>query len=162
MKKYLPLIVCLLLTGTSCKELSDTSRKDKTDIGKEKDAIKAVIEEEKNAFFSQDYSRMADTWVRGPSSAKVFLDSTGHTTQDGWDEISKGDQEGVKDNSWDRKQTTLTFSNYQIHVMNHSAWVLLDAHWEGGLSLNQTRICVLTKIDGKWRFTLMAMQRITP
>jgi hypothetical protein len=158
MKKYLlTLFALLFLAGTSCKE--------KIDI--EKEAIKAVIEEEKNAFFGQDYARMAETWVQEPSSFKVFLTNKGYSKDEGWDAISKSDQKNVQDNSWDRKLMTLTFSNYQIDVMNNSAWVLLDAHWEGiykgdTTSMYQTRINVLKKVDGKWKFTLMAMQAITP
>lgn len=160
MKKlvYIALTI-VLLAGISCQT--------KTDIEKEKVAIKAVIEEEKNAFFAQDYDRMAETWAQEPSSYKVYMDDKGYTKYEGWDAISKHDQGNVRDTSFDRKSINLSFTNYQFDIMNNSAWCLFDAQWAGiskGDTINsyQTRIVVLKKVNREWKFTLMAMQSIIP
>jgi|PlaIllAssembly_1097288.scaffolds.fasta_scaffold245412_2 hypothetical protein len=139
----------------------------KVDIEKEKEAIKAVIEEEKNAYMSQDFTRMSETWAQESSSIKVYMNIKGYTKDEGWDAISKRDQGNVQDTSWDRKLAKFDFNNYQINVINNSAWVLFDAHFwgirnEDTISVYQTRIDVLKKVDGKWKFTFMAMQSITP
>lgn len=158
MKKHLMVLVTLIfLIGISCKE--------KIDVAKERDAIKAVFEEEKIGFLNQDYARMAETWIQEPSSIKISMTDKGQTIFDGWDAVSKEDQRATKDNSWDRKLVTVSFTNYQIDVMNTSAWVLCETHWNGiykndTINLLQTRINVLKKVDGKWKFSLMAIYNI--
>jgi ribosomal protein S8 len=155
MKKHLMVLVTLIfLVGFSCNE--------KIDLTKEKEAIKAVFEEEKNGFLNQDYVRMSETWIQEPSSVKITMTDKGQTKLDGWDAVSKEDQRATKDNSWDRKLVTVNFANYQIDVMNTSAWVMCETHWNGifnndTINLVQTRINVLKKIDGKWKFALMAI-----
>jgi hypothetical protein len=57
MKKVLfPFIALIMLTYISCKE--------KVDIAKEKEAIKAVFEQEKTAYFKQDYAGIGEFWVK--------------------------------------------------------------------------------------------------
>lgn len=152
-------LTAILLAALACQE--------KTDTEKEKEAIIAVIEEEKDAFFSQDYSRMAETWVQDPVSLKVYMDKKGYTRYEGWDAISKHDQGNVQDTSIDRNSIKLSFANFQFNIMNNSAWGFFDAHWTGiskgdTIDSYQTRIVVLKKVDGEWKFTLMAIQTITP
>jgi hypothetical protein len=158
MKRHLMVLVTLIfLVGISCEE--------KIDVTKEKEAIKAVFEEEKIGFLNQDYARMAETWIQEPSSIKIFMTDKGQTKFDGWDAVSKEDQSGTKDNSWDRKLVTVSFTNYQIDVMNTSAWVMCETHWNGiykndTINVVQTRINVLKKVDGKWKFALMAIYNL--
>lgn len=158
MKKILlALFVLSFLATTSCQEKIDTA--------KEEAAIKAVFEEEKDAFFSQDAARMAETWIQEPSSVKIYMTDKGQTKSDGWSAISKHDQENIKDNSWDRKLVKLVFSDFQINVRNTNAWVMCAAKWDGifrsdTLSSSQTRINILKKVSGKWKFELMAIYQI--
>jgi|WetSurMetagenome_2_1015567.scaffolds.fasta_scaffold160377_1 hypothetical protein len=160
MKKYLPfLLVIVLVAGAAFKE--------KVDIEKEKEAIKAVLQEEKAGFFNQDLKMMNDTWVQDPYSCKFNLGAKGFTGNLGFDEISKRSQKEVEDTSWDRKLVTATYSNYQFNISKTSAWVVCNLHWQGtykgeALTLDQTRINVLAKVDGKWKLNLMAMQTVNP
>jgi len=156
MKKYLLVLFALIfLTGTSCKE--------KIDIEKEKEAIKAVFEQEKAGFFSQNFAAMAETWVQEPSSVKVYMYPEGQRKFEGWDAISQQDQKNVADTTWDRKSVNLTFRNFQINLLDdEAAWVMCEALWEGvyqgnPMSMVQTRINILEKIDGKWKYALMAI-----
>jgi len=156
MKKYLlPLFAFILLAVTSCQK--------KIDIEKEKEAIKAVFEQEKDAFFKQDYVSMSNYWVNEPSSIKMFISSKGQTKYEGGDNIIASEKKETEDNSWDRKLVTATFTNYQIDIMNNSAWVLCETHWKGIIrndTINdhvQTRISVLKKVDGSWKFALMSI-----
>jgi len=160
MKKlvYVSLTV-ILLACLSCQK--------KTDTEKEKTAIEAVIEQEKDAFFARDINMMAETWAQEPSSLKVYMNDKGYTKYEGWDAISKHDQSNLQDTSFDRKAVTLSFTNFQFDIMGNSAWGLFDAHWAGisngdTIDSYQTRIVVLKKLDGEWKFTLMAMQSINP
>ena len=151
----------LLLTAVIFIALS--SCEEKMDIEKEKEAIKAVFEQEKDGFFAQDLNAMAETWVQEPSSVKIFMSAEGQTKFEGWDAISKKSREEVADTTWDRKQFTVTFKDYQINILDdESAWVMCNALWEGTyqgapMKTVQTRIQVLEKTDGKWKFALMAL-----
>ena len=66
MKKLLfTFIAFSLMTGASCQK--------KADIEKEKEAIKAVIEEETDAFVDQDIERVEATWKQDSKSRKIFF-----------------------------------------------------------------------------------------
>jgi ketosteroid isomerase-like protein len=156
MKNWVVLFTAVIFIALcSCKE--------KIDIEKEKEAIKAVFEQEKEGFFARDFDAMAETWIQEPSSVKIFMSAEGQTKFEGWDAISKNSRQDVADTTWDSKQVTLTFKNYQINILDdESAWVMCDALWEGTyqnapMSSTQTRILVLKKTDGKWKFALMAL-----
>jgi hypothetical protein len=157
MKKYLTtLLLLVFITGTSCNE--------KTDPEKEKEAIKALIEQEKDGFFSQNFSLMAETWVQEPSSVKIYFNSSkGLLKIEGWDAISQHDQNNLADTTLDRQTVNLSFRNFQINLLSEeSAWVMHEAVWEGMNQGNpvyqvQTRINVLEKVDGNWKFSLMSI-----
>jgi hypothetical protein len=134
----------------------------KVDTEKEKEAIKVVFEKEKAAFFNQDLTGMGETWVNEPTSVKIYISGKDQTKFEGWDKINAQSQKEISDTSFDRKQIKVSILNYQIDVMDKSAWVLCDYHWEGNIrgeamTMNQSRICVLKKVDNKWKFALMAM-----
>lgn len=134
----------------------------KVDIENDKEAIKAVFEKEKEAFFNQDLAGMGETWVNEPTSVKIYISADGQNKYEGWDNITAQSQKEISDTTWDRKQIKVSILSYKINVMDKSAWVLCDYHWEGiirgeAITLDQSRICVLKKVDNKWKFTLMAM-----
>jgi len=158
-KNLLPLFALVLLAGTSCQK--------KMDIEKEKEAIQAVFEAEKAAYFKQDDKAMGEFWIKLPSSVKIAMSANGQKRYDGWDNINAAYQEEIQDTSWNRELVRATFTNYQINVRNTAAWVLCEANWEGifmgdTISVTQTRINVLEKDDGKWKFSLMAYYTIPP
>lgn len=153
--RMLLLTAVIFIALTSCEE--------KIDIEKEKEAIKAVFEQEKNGFFAQDLDVMAETWIQEPSSVKMFMSAEGQTKFEGWDAISKNSREQVADTTWDRKLIIVTFKDYQINILDdESAWVMCSALWESTyqgapMKMVQTRIQVLEKTEGKWKFALMAL-----
>jgi hypothetical protein len=156
-KLFFPLIAVVMIAFTFCKPT--------VDIEKEKEAIKAVFEAEKEGYFSQDASRMAETWVKDPSSVKLYMGKTGQQLFNGWDAVSKHDQSIVKDTTWNRKLITANYLDFQIDIIGDAAWVLSKAHFGGimgtdTISLEQTRLNVLKKVDGKWKFSLMAIYNI--
>jgi hypothetical protein len=154
-------ILCFLLSG-SISLFSFTSCEKKIDIEKEKQAIKAVFEQEKAAFIKQDLTGLGDTWVKDQSSVKIFMGANGQTKLSGWDNINERARQEISDTSLNRQMTKLDILNYQIDVIGDCAWVLCDYHWEAIISgvstiLDQSRICVLKKVDNKWKFVLMSM-----
>src|SRR5674476_213042 len=83
----------LLLTAVIFIALS--SCEEKIDIEKEKEAIKAVFEQEKDGFFAQDLDAMAETWIQEPSSVKMYMSAEGQTKFEGWDAINKHSREEI-------------------------------------------------------------------
>ena len=132
---------------------------EQTDNEKEEEAIKAVFEAEKAAYFKQDYVTMGEFWIKEPTTMKYWLGLKGSTKIVGWENINESQKEEIEDNSWDRKQMTATFSNYQFNIMGNSAWIFCETNWEGkvkgeGFNLKQERIVVMKKVDDKWKFSL--------
>ena len=138
MKKHLAeLVTFIYLIGISCEE--------KIDIEKEKEAIKAVFEADKAAYFNQDYVGMGECWVKTLLRLRF-----GHLTRASpkWlvgkllmqarrmrQRIKVGIENKVK----------ATFLNYQIDIMDEGAWVVCEALWEGiwgsdTINLKQNRI----------------------
>jgi hypothetical protein len=154
MKKLILIATTIFLAGTSCQE--------KIDIQKEKEAIKAVIEQESNAYFNQDYVAMGETIVKEPSSVKMYMYQKGQFRYEGWDKINAQNQKETSDTTWNRKLFKGRFLNYKIDVMDNSAWVLCDKHFEGiykgeSMTSDNSRIYVLKKVDNKWKIALIAM-----
>jgi hypothetical protein len=159
MKKYFMVLATLIFVlGTSCEE--------KINIEKEKEAIKAVFEADKTAYFNQDFNAMGELWIKEPSSIKIFMSDKGLTKYEGWENINASQKKETEDNSWDRKQVKATFLNYNIDLIDdESASVVCETAWDGifgadTLSLKQSRIVVLKKVDGKWKYSLHSIFNI--
>ncbi len=160
MKKLIYLSWALILMSIiACTE--------KINIEKEEDAIKNVIEEEKNAFINQDSVRVSTLWVHKPSSLKIYMTEDGPIEFLGWDKIFEHDKENMSEFSSDNKNTSLIFSDYLFNIYNNNAWLTLKATWDGiykgeKMHLEQKRILAFEKIEGKWKYTLMAIYNIPP
>ena len=137
----------------------------KTDIEKEKEAIIQAFEQEKAAYFNQDFAALIVNWVQEPSSFKCFMGADGEIRYEGWQSIEQSIKSEIEDTTWDRKLVKATFSDYRINIMDNSAWVTCHTHWDGifrgdTISLDQSRINVLKKVDETWKFALMAIYNI--
>ncbi len=152
--KLLILFTLAIWVFTSCEE--------KIDIAKEEAAIIAVFEADKTAYLNQDAVAMAEFWVQDASSQKIFQSTTGENVISGWENINVSQQKEVADTTWDRKQVTCTFSDFKINILDESAWVTSKTNWKGTLGgkqidMNQSRIVVMKKVAGNWKFALMAI-----
>lgn len=152
--KLYMLLTLVIWVFSACEE--------KIDIAKEEAAIKAVFEAEKNAFMKQDAAAMAEFWVHDPSAQKIWFSDKGENAIVGWDNINASQQKEVADTTWDRSLMTCTFSHYQIDIMDESAWMTSKTNWKGTFKgqqadMNQSRIAVMKKVSGKWKFALMAI-----
>jgi len=154
MKKLLfALVAFSLLAGVCCQ--------DESGIEKDKKAIKAVIEEEKAAYYEQDLSRLDDSWIQEPSSRKLFLSPHGITELEGWPKIHQNNVEATEIR-WNEPMEPARFSNYTINVYGNTALVLLDSNHniknqDEASTLKMRRILHLVKIDGEWKIDFMAM-----
>jgi ketosteroid isomerase-like protein len=147
------LVAFSLLAGVCCQ--------DKSAIEKEKAAIKAVIEEEKAAYYEQDLSRLDDSWIQEPSSRKLFLSPNGITELDGWTKIHQNNVEATEI-KWNEPMEPARYSNFTINVYGNTALVLLDSNHniknqDEASTLKMRRILHMVKIDGEWKIDFMAM-----
>ncbi len=157
-KNLLTLFALILLVGTSCQE--------KIDIEKEKEAIIAVNEEERNAFFDHDITRLEAIWVQEPTSQRIFTSENTLTILNGWTEISTNYRESMDADWWnDYEDLMAYFSNYEINVYDNTALVYHDIKGTGKYlgeetEMNQKRVLHFVKIDGTWKIDFTVQLQI--
>jgi hypothetical protein len=137
----------------------------KVDIEKEKEAIKAVIEAEKQGYFDKNLEKMAATWVQKSSSVKMFMSQVGEVDLFGWAKISERSKEEIAAIDSSYRNIHLEFSDFQFNIYESSAWAIFKARWnwfykEEQKKLEQTRIMAFEKVEGKWKITLMAIYAV--
>ena len=165
MKKiiYSILILLLIAGGNSCQK--------KIDIEKEKEVIKAVIEEETNAFMDNDYDRFAATYVQDKTFIRLnarkadydFIVGWGYNYIVGWKGISSVFREGFKGNP-DTLLYKFENSNYKIKVYPESAWAVYDESWydrEGVLVELNIDVRFLEKVKGEWKIVYLSTVNTT-
>jgi hypothetical protein len=154
MKKFsLALISCCLLAVVCCQ--------DESGIEKEKKAIKAAIEAEKIAYYTQDLSGLDAAWIQEATSRKLFITSHGITELTGWEEIHQNNVEAIE-RDWNEHHETAQYSNYFVNIYGNTALVYHDSEHqitdqEVESVLYMKRIIHLVKIDEEWKIDLMAM-----
>ncbi len=156
MKKYgLTLFALILLAGTSCQE--------KIDIEKEKEAIKAVIEEETNGFMDRDFDRMAATFVEDSTNIRLSASKSGFSYYVGWEEISSLYKKYIENNP---EPSTYKYvkTNYKIKVYKESAWAIFDEAVydnEGEFIRKNISVQFLEKVNDKWRIVYFSLVNTT-
>ena len=151
MKKYLlTLFAIILLAGTSCQE--------KIDIENEKEAIKAVIEEETNAYLERDFDRFAATYVQDETNIRLIAWNDGYGYRVGWKEISSVFKKGFENYPEPIKENQVK-TNYKIKVYNESAWAVFDneVHNNEGELINKSiHVEFLEKVNGEWKIVYLS------
>ncbi len=154
MKKLLFGLIAFSLLAVVCCQ-------DESGIEKEKKAIKAVIEEERVAYYQQDLSSLDDSWIQESSSRKLFMTPNGITELDGWTKIH---QHNLEESERERNgiEETAQYSNYAINIYGNTALVFHDSNHmiknqEEENILKMSRIVHMIKIDDEWKIDLMAM-----
>ena len=158
MKKLIILYGLLLLGAYSCNSILDED--------KEKEAIKAVIEEDKDAYFARDAARQGEIWMQDDNSRKIYYSPDGMTLIPGWSGVDAEQKENAESEMWDNvKDLEGQFSDYEFNFYNNTAMVFCKTTWTGlyygeELAIEQHRILHFVKANGKWKYDLMAMYRI--
>ncbi len=140
-----------LFAGNSCQE--------KIDVEKEKEAIKAVIEEETNAAYGSDFDRMVATWVQDETTVRLQANKSGYTYIVGVEELNsliKDAFESAPEPDGSKEVKT----NYKIKVYPESAWAVFDNEGynsEGELTNKSIHVEFLEKVDGEWRIVYFSM-----
>jgi hypothetical protein len=159
MKKYLwTFFVLTLFAGHSCQKTLDPKI--------EEEAIKAVIEEEKDAYLARDANRQSETWIQNENSRKLFCRNDRLDFMNGFNEIDANHKEDTESEMWDQTEdVNAIFSDYSFNFYNHTALVTCTTTWTGKykgeeLEGKQMRILHFVKTDGEWKYDLMAIYNI--
>ncbi len=160
MRKLIYSILALLLIAGS------SSCQRKIDIEKEKEAIKAVIEEELAAYVDRDFSRVEATWVHESTSRDYYMSSTGVVKRIGWSVIAKSDKEHIENKDlWDDMENyNGEHSNFDIVVYGNTALAFHQTKFFVGeeFTNGQERIVHLVKVEGEWKIDFLGMYIFPP
>lgn len=152
MKKYLiPLIILVVLAGISCEETID--------IEKEKEAIKAVFEEETNSFYDRDFDRWAANYLQDESGIRVDAGDSTYSYFVGWEEPSLMMKEYFESNPEPVKNLEVK-TNYKIKVYEDCAWAVYDNESfndEGESTSKSIHVQFLEKIEGEWKIVYFSI-----
>ncbi|KPK85086.1 MAG: hypothetical protein AMS27_08325 [Bacteroides sp. SM23_62_1] len=132
------------------------------DIEKEKENIIAVIEEERNAYFDRDISRLEAIWVQDSTSKRIFRSDQALIFLDGWSEIYANYSEDINSDIWkDYEDLKADLTGYEVYVFNNSAMAYHVIAWTGkylgeDVGAEQIRAIHLVKIDEVWKMNFIA------
>jgi hypothetical protein len=152
MKKIIfSFLALLLIAGSgSCQE--------KIDIEKEKEAIKAVIENHVNSAFAKDFAQLSKSLQQDESLIMLGAGKDSYQYGVGWEEISSFHKERMENNP-SPSTDKLQFTNYKIKVYKESAWAvynLIVHNSEGEFLFENIAIRFLEKVNGEWKIVYMS------
>ncbi len=127
-----------------------------TEVQNEKEAIKAVIEEETNAYHDKDFDRFAATYVQDETIIRITVNRNRTDIVEGWDNISSIMKEDFK-NFPDPSENNDIKSNYKIRIYDDCAWVTFDEERINDESDSiEIGVNILKKVDGKWKIVFLS------
>jgi hypothetical protein len=155
MKKAIFTAAIIMLAATVyCQQL--------TEVQKEKEAIRALIEEETNAYHDKDFDRFAATFVQDESTLKLIVNRNGTEIVEGWENLGSIMKEHFK-NFPDSTKNNDIKTNYKIRVINDCAWVTFDEERINDESDSiELGMNILEKVDGKWKIVFISRIIKTP
>jgi hypothetical protein len=152
MKKcFLTLLSLFLLTCISCEK--------KIDINKEKEAIKALISNETEAYLRHDTVKLFSCYIHDQDQTRLAMQCDTINLYQGWDKISSllknADLTGFSD-----VKNTKDFIN--IKIMGDVAWAMYKDNWtakRNEIPMNNTLYCtmILEKITGEWKISCFSL-----
>ncbi len=121
---------------------------------KEKEAIRAVIEQETASFINLDYKTWSSLWQKVPYAYWSYSDSTGTSYVEGWDNLNTT-YAGYFKNAKPSK-AEITNEWIEIRVFENGAYVHFIQKVYDEIDHDETsQIRVLEKKDGKWKLVCM-------
>jgi hypothetical protein len=142
-RAFLVLVAFFIIVNYSCKE--------KIDIEKEKEAIKAVIEEESASYYASDFDRWSATQIQDSTNIRMSSSKSGYVITSGWESISSN----MKPTILNKRQAVKEVKTpLRIKIYEESAWIVFEN--EGfnnkGESTGKTIVTnFLEKHDGIWK-----------
>lgn len=116
----------------------------------DKEAIKAVIEQETASFMNVDYKTWSSLWLKVPYAYWSYSDSTGTNYTEGWDNLSKTYEEYFKTAKPSKGE--ITHEWIEIRIYENGAYVYFIQKVSDDIDHDETsQMRVLEKKDGKWK-----------
>ena len=150
-----------LLLFNACQTQVET-----VDIEAAKEVILAVNEEERDAYFDKDISRLEKIWLQEPGSKRIFTSENSLSIINGWSEIKANYQEDLEADYWESyEDVKADFSNYEINVFGNSALIYHDLTWTGkylgeAFEYMSKRIVHLVNKDETWKISFIAQLKV--
>lgn len=144
-KNFIALFAFIFFAGIACQE--------KIDIEKEKEAIKAVIENETNSFYARDFDQQMKSFLQDESFAGMSASKSAYRFEEGWENISSIYKK-IHEDSPDPSTDKFEFENYKIRVHKESALAVYDQLMydsEGELLIKSIQTRFLEKVNGEWK-----------
>lgn len=151
----------LLSLGLVLLVLSDSCQP-KVDIEKEKDAIKAVIQNEVDAFRSKDMDRLSSFYVQDDLNTRLQETcSQDHPIYSGWSSVKSFLEDLMKQDNPENKNIQNVKDGFIIKVKGNCAWVINKDTWTWeNNNISKISIGIQTtfmeKIDGNWKISMMS------
>ena len=154
MKKIIFSILALLLIAGSgsCQE--------KIDIEKEKEAIKAVIEQAMAALHEADYDQIVNTWLHEPYVLASYASKYNQWHVKGWQEMDEGAKKYASNYDslkLDRDWEYVSFENYDytIRVYQQCAWASFYSKYiytwqEANYDKESLQVVFLERHEDEW------------
>lgn len=142
------IITFLVLVSVSCQNITE----------KEKEAVKAVIEESTNAYKARDYDRLAAIWLDDESIARLNSGDYGYSFNTGWEKIG-GDYKKLFEEHPEAITNKYEKINYNIKIYKKSAWVMHDEliyDSENEFQYKQIGVHLLVKKKGEWKIVYLS------
>lgn len=127
-------------------------------LEKEKEAIKAVIQEETQSYYDKDFDRYAATYKHGESIVDLRAYKTSYSQGLGWEAKGTGMKTFMEDNPEPVKNVEVK-KNFRIQVNGDCAWAIFDNliyNEDEKLEAQDIGVNFLEKIDGKWRIVYLS------
>lgn len=150
-------ILFICLVAISCNVVTNTE--------KEEEAIIAVIEEEKDAFFEGDLDKINGVWKQDSTSRKIYMSPDGSWVIKGWAELSKENEHNLREDRSDLSGIDALYTDYDVTIFGNTAMVYHDATFEGiyegkEISRIQERVLHLVKVNGIWKIDQMVIHGV--
>ena len=158
MYRNIILVMVLVLIGTfACQNKVDICQ-NKVDITAEEEAIKAVTQQQNDAWRNRSLESEQAVWANEPYVLRI-IGSSGNRTV-GWDSLSTWYKSFFEQNPTGPSNENVTFSNYHVRVYDNAAWAVYDVHWEWTNEEGETeswdswQIRFLEKKECQWKIVL--------
>ncbi len=128
------------------------------DIEKEKEAIKAVINGETEAYLARDYDLFASYYVQDESNIRLFVSKDTFEITEGWEKLSGNFKESIEDDELWGEYADLKCekSDFKIKVYSDCAWACNEEKITGvyqgePFESDRFQIRILEKVEGEWK-----------
>jgi len=116
----------------------------------DKEAIKAVIEQETASFMNVDYKTWSSLWLKVPYAYWSYSDSTGTNYTEGWDNLNKTYAQYFKTAKPSKGE--ITHDWIEIRIYENGAYAYFIQKIADDIDHEETsQMRVLEKKDGKWK-----------